>query len=229
MLIEEMRLKISEFTLKDWFSLGVYQDFQQLIIKSACAEAMIEHQIKQEIAQALEGPPQALFRLTCSELIDQLVDEEKVLRSDGRVEVHPMWLEVITRYLGGHSDPFLIPQQEEPSSIDEKKTASSTREYVDPLSRISDEAETLFTTRRLDAALTALDGLTLLQDGLRQLLSMEDSTDFIRLLEAMETFELIRREGQYVKLDLHGNKVIRLARTERLKALGLIAKRMRGR
>jgi hypothetical protein len=229
MLVEDVRLKISEFTLKDWFSLGVYQDFQQLIIKSAFADSMLEHQLKQEVSQTLEGSPQALFRLTCSELIDQLVDEEKVLRSDGKIAVHPIWLEVITRYLDGHSDPFLIPQREEAPSREEKKIAPSTREYVDPLSRISDEVETLFTTRRLDAALTALDGLTLLQDGLRQLLSMENSTDFTRLLESMETFELIRCEGQYVKLDLHGNKVIRLARPERLKALGLIAKRMRGR
>ena len=109
MLIEEMRLKISEFTLDDWLSLGVYQDFQQLILKYVFAQSMVEHQLKQEISQALEGPAQSLFKLTCSELIDQLVDEEKLLRSDGRVEFHPTSLEVTTRYLRGHEDPFTIP------------------------------------------------------------------------------------------------------------------------
>ena len=106
------------------------------------------------------------------------------------------------------------------------KSYNEESKYVDPLDRISEKDESIFTIRRLNQILNALDGLTLMRKQLHESVQMSHA-DFGQLLDKMSAFDLIRCENNRIKLHFHGNKIVRLLRNERHKTLARIAERMR--
>ena len=121
-----------------------------------------------------------------------------------------------------------LNQDEADSDSDSILSPSHAEEskYIDPLDRISEKDESIYTIRRLNQVLNALDGFTLMYKQLHESTQMNPS-DFNRLLQKMSEFDLIRQEDNLIKLHFHGSKVIRLLRDERKKTLARIAERMR--
>lgn len=227
--------ELSALTLEEWRSLRVYQDLYQLLLSLIHDQGLVleegseratDEALKAQALSRLKGPPRQLLDLTFEELIQQLLDAHWIRRVDERLSLSKSFERRVTRLLDGH-DPF---EQPKPNLVKPKAPQRRPEvglEYVDLFAHVSEEDDTLFTARHLDRVVSSLDGLTLLLSGLYELISFSDDLRFPELLDAMERALLLKREGEFIKLDLHGAQIARVERTERLKQLGVIAERMR--
>ena len=234
-------IELSALTREEWHSLRVYQDLYQLLLTlihderahdlSSSEEGEPLHlddsALRSRALERLSGPPKQLLKLTFEELIQQLIDARWIKRVDERLSLSYSFERRISRLLDG-LDPFEVAQKTSAKrSAEAPRRSEPELEYVDLFAHVSEEDDTLLTARHLEQVVAALDGLTLLVDGLYELISFSDDPRFPALLSTMERATLLKREGQYIKLELQGAQIAREERAERLKLLGVIAERMR--
>jgi len=191
------------------------------------APGALDAELKEEALAQLSGAPRQLLELTFDELIQQLLDAHWIRRVDERLALSRPFSRRVHLLLDGR-DPFESPKKTRADKPKEgPRRAGPDLEYVDLFAHVSEEDDSLFTARHLERVIATLDGLTLLLSGLYELISFSDDERFPELIEAMSRAQLLKREGQFVKLDLQGGLIARESRPERLKQLGVIAERMR--
>lgn len=234
-MIHMSRTQWENLQIEDWHDLGIYQDFYQNLLIEISQESQDEKILKDILINQFEGVKKTLFTLTAHELIDQLIEFKYCYRQESLIVLNPKWYKKVLQ------QQSLWVEQEQEQDQDEKTEAineiliadsivsdsEQTQEYLDPMSYLSDESESLFTANRLENVLNALDGLTLLEKQLNALLNLSTNEDFQHLINVMEHHELIRREAPFIRLNFHGNKVVRLNRSEKQKTLARLASRMR--
>lgn len=227
--------ELSALTLQEWHTLRVYQDLYQLLLTLIHDQELQaddleqwadDEQIKVQALDRLQGPSRQLLNLTFDDLIQQLLDAHWIRRVDEKLMLSRSFKRRVEQLLDGQ-DPFDMPQKTNTTSKESQRRSESDLEYVDLFAHVSKEDDTLFTARHLERVVSTLDGLTLLISGLYELISFSDDSRFSELLDAMERALLLKREDQFIKLELHGAQIAREERTERLKQLSVIAERMR--
>ena len=227
-------IELKALTREEWRSLRVYQDLYQLLLtlihdqptpEEGAARAS-DDELKSRALSQLTGPPRQLLELTFEDLIQQLLDAHWIRRVDDELSLSRSFERRVHQLLDGH-DPFEVPQAKVKKPKEAPRKQETDLEYVDLFAHVSEEDDTLYTARHLERVVSALDGLTLLLSGLYELISFSDDPRFAELLEAMERALLLKREGEFIKLELHGAQIARETRSDRLKQLGVIAERMR--
>ena len=219
------------WTSDQWHSLGIYDQPTQALIISLSDHPRPSEEIKDGLLQQYQGSVKTLINLTFDDLLQRLITLKYVGQDqehfDLTAQLKAQLISVIDGTFG-QKVPNPNTPEAKPTGEDEATPRSSVSEskYIDPLERISKADESIYTIRRLNQVLNALDGLTLMHKQLHESIQM-DLSDFNRLLKKMSDFDLIRYEDQRIKLHFHGSKIIRLLRDERKKTLARIAERMR--
>ena len=199
-----------------------------------------------EIAEkSLKSKDDLLFNLTSTELIDELCRSDWLTSQDLGLSLNPRrWyqlheqvkiskdgiIQIDSALSGQHESDNRIQKsglEEESILARRAERLKKSLEYIDPLKHISKANETPFTIRRLDLILTNLDGLVIKQESFRELLNLS-LVDFELIFDATDRLGLTRRtDDGYVRLDFHGISLARQDRPKRLKALSMIASRLR--
>lgn len=186
-----------------------------------------------------------LFSLTANELIDELCRTDWFESQEQGLVLHPnRWYKLqqqvsvtsegtvqINAGISNKTETNVHKrksrQEEESISARRAERLRKSLEYIDPLQHISKANETPFTIRRLDLILTSLDGLVIKQESFRELLKL-NLVDFDLIFDATDRLDLTRRtDDGYIRLDFHGISLARQDRPKRLKALSMIASRLR--
>ena len=220
------------WTSEQWHLLEIYDQPTQALITYLSDTPRPSEDIKDALLRQYQGGAQTLIQLTFDDLLQRLVTLQYVSQDQDVFDLTEVLREQINSIVEGRFDEEDPQDISDHSSIifeDDLPSAPSTdsdQKYIDPLDRISTKDESIYTIRRLNQILNALDGLTLMHAQLRESVQMELS-DFNRLLQKMSDFDLIRYEDHRIKLHFHGSKIIRLLRDERKKTLARIAERMR--
>ena len=228
---------LSTLDEQGWQDLQIYEDLQRWILIDLAKEALSETELKQHVLTRVQGTAAILFDLVFSDFLQLLIKQDLIVSTEDQLTLSDGFKEkVVSQISEIDSDERQSTLPSENSVTKETQITStdsldehfvSKKNYVDPLTYISSgHKETLFTIRRLDRLLNALDGLTIQQNRLQEILNLPPSS-LSRLLKQTNQMEMTRIDGQFIKLHWHGHKLVRLARQERLKTLGRIAARMR--
>lgn len=246
MTTQDTGAQLGPLTLEHWRALRVFQDYHQLLLLllsepprgepvvvelkerdkgTRLADLWSPAALRDAALEALAPSPRQLLALTFEETLSQVVDAEWAFRVQGGVGLKPEFMRRALGLLSG-AEPGRPAAAAAPTAPSRRATPS-TLEILNPLEHISEEADTHLTARNLEQVVSALDGITLLLSDLRKLVSVGMKPFFVDLFEAMRRAELVREEGEYVRLDVTGARISRLPRAERQSALSVIAERLR--
>ena len=205
---------------------------------------LLRSELLEQVNANLDPKQSLLFTLTGNELIDELGRTDWLSSQEEYVTLNTSrWYQLkkqvvlndhnelqITVLTSAHQATHTRQKtRREEETILEKRAErlKKSLEYIDPLQHISKANETPFTIRRLDLILTSLDGLVVKQDSFRDLLNI-NPFEFETIFDATDRLGLTRRtEDGYIRLDFHGTSLARQERPKRLKALSMIASRLR--
>jgi len=240
---------LSALTLEQWRALRVFQDYHQLLLTllsepprgeparvelkerdKGTREVLMWTQgaLRDAALEALPPPSRQLLALTFDETLSQILDAEWAFRAQGGLGVKPELLRRAQGVVSGvEPRRGAAPAAPSATAAPARRPKGSSLDILNPLEHISQEDDTHLTSRNLEQVVSALDGITLLLGDLRQLVLVGARPYFMSLVEAMERAALIRRDGDYVRLDVTGARISRLGRAERQSALGVIAERLR--
>ena len=214
----QTELKEGEYTL---FSLTAHEVVEQLIESRYCYRQdellVLNPRWYQKVLQQLDlEPDEILNELQTSTQTTESMSGETLNHTDDQSSIHDLDSTTTT----SHS-----PEAHHTSTTSSDHEELSTP-YLDPLSLVSEDRESLFTTLRVEKILHVLDGLTLLEKQLLDLIDLSES-ELDQVIQLMEKYELVKRQSPFIKLNVHGNKLVRLSRSEKQSALSRLTARMR--